>query len=705
MATLYYGNNGIMDLKPGTLDALRRLPKAWDIVLNLRPVNGQTARELDAVVLTERALHVLEFKRRKAPITILSDSRWLCQGQEIRNGVRGGESPAEQVVNSDKAFQAALTGRLAKLRDLTLPWVVLEQVNAGNRMGDEGTPMAVREWHDVGWAKVIHGLDHLGTLLTRREAALPARITDADAAQFRRHFGAKPLGHLTVQGVAAVLDSQERLRNSRLKFTTLSRQLTVEAVTDDHGAFELQGLPMEPFEVTVPAYPELRVLPGPTFKARAELLVMHLFLVQPQVSEGRVRELLEGQMKGVQQDVDAVLALAQDAEGRVERLEAELGKTRDTVAALLAVPGLQDNEVMQGTINDLAAKVEHLERDRRQAEASCSLDAEQVRRDALEPLQLELAALSERVGAVERHLQDVEQVAGQAQVQAHQAYRKAEHLEFRVENVFETASSAQQTARRATEQARTAAQTAERSATTARQAQGHAARSEAEAARAAQEAAVSREAQQGLLDLERTKYLTEEERRARRAEALKLSAIVGAAGGIISMQPIPFADNVILTPMQIWLVVRIGQMYGQSMTQDAALKLLGTLGFGFAAQHATVALYKLIPGLTFGLGPFTVFGFTVLLGAVTALFYERGRTASKAERSAMLSGIKTLLRDRTFAQEVKDVGLEAFSIFKANGFKTRPEDFKTVVDTLNERAKPIGDRVERELFGKGAGDA
>ncbi|MBI0445349.1 NERD domain-containing protein [Deinococcus sp. DB0503] len=702
MATLYYGNNGVVDLKPGTLDALRRLPKGWDIILNLRPANGKTARELDAVVITERAVHVLEFKRRKDPITIVSDSRWLCNGREIRNTVGGGESPAEQVYNSDKAFQEALTGKLAKLRPLTLPWVVLENFNAKNRIGNEAHRMPAEKWHDPGWVKVIHGLDHLETLLSRREESMSKCITDADADQFRRHFGAKPLGQLTVQGVVLVLDSRERLGDARLKFTTNSK-VSFEVLTDENGAFELQGLPLEPFEVEVPDYPNLRVLPGSTFKAHTELLVMHLFLVRPQVSEERVRELLQGELQSVQQDVEAVLALAQDAEGRLERLEAALVETRQSIAAMLAVPGLQNNEVMQETINGLAARVEQLERERRQTAATSHLDTDLVRRDALEPLHLELTALGQRVAAAEQQLVTVGEVAGRAQQDARRAYRKVEHLEVRVENVFDTANDAHRTAQRATEQASSATRSAEHSAASARQAQGHAAQSEAEARRAAQDAAVSREAQQGLLDLERTKYLTEEERRAKRAEALKLSAIVGAAGGIISMQPIPFADNVILTPMQIWLVVRIGQMYGQSMTQDAALKLLGTLGFGFAAQHATVALYKLIPGLTFGLGPFTVFGFTVLLGAMTATFYERGRKASKEERNAMLRGIKTLLRDKAFAQEVRDMGLEAFSEFKARGYKTRPDDLKAVFDTLSERARPMGDRVERELFGEDRG--
>lgn len=702
MASLYYANNGVMDLKPGTLAALKGLPKTWDVILNLRPLNGKTARELDAVVITERALHVLEFKRRKAPITIVTDSRWVCQGHEIRNGVRGGESPSEQVCNSTKAFQEVLTGsKFASLRDLTLPWVVLEVLNPANRVGSESHPMPDRDWHDAGWVKVIHGLGHLEALLRRREEKMPVSITDKAADQFRRHFGAKRLGHLTIQGVALLLDSGERLRETTLRLITLSTGVTFETTTNSSGAFELQGMPMEPFEVTVPSMPELRVLPGATFKAHTELLVMHVFLVHPQVSEERVQELLGAQLDDVRQDVETVLKLAGDADLRVARLEDELAKTRQTIDVLMGAPSAHDNEVMHQHINSLIAQVEELERQQRQVEAVTYLDPEVVRRDALAPLQAELQALATRVGALETRLDKVGKTATRADQEARRVSQKTEKLAVRLEDAFGTATKAQHTAMVAEERAGEAEKSADASARRAHKAQGHAAMSEEEARRAAEEARVSREVQENELKFKQAVYLTEEERRQKRAEALKLSAIVGAAGGIISMQPIPFADNVILTPMQIWLVVRIGQFYGQSITQDVALKLLGTVGFGFAAQHATVALYKLIPGLTFGLGPFTVFGFTVLLGAATALFYERGSTPNKAEQKALIGGVKVLLRDRTFREEVMAMGRSVFNEFKARGYKTGAEDLKAVFDIAGEGAKPIGERLERELFGRG----
>ena len=168
---------------------------------------------------------------------------------------------------------------------------------------------------------------------------------------------------------------------------------------------------------------------------------------------------------------------------------------------------------------------------------------------------------------------------------------------------------------------------------------------------------------------------------------------------MLSMQPIPFADNVILTPMQIWMVVRIGQIYGQGIGQDAALKLIGTMGFGFAAQHATIAMYRLVPGLSFGLGPFTVFGFTVLLGAATAMFYERGHMPDKREQGQLLQGIKHLLQDKAFTDEVKAMGVSAAQEFKERGSKPTAENLQAVFAAVSERARPIGERLEGKLFG------
>ena len=703
MASIFYGNNGVMDLQPATLDKLRKLPASWKVILNVRPVSSRTARELDAIVITQRAVHVLEFKRKARPVQIVTESRWLCDGGELRNSL--GESPAEQVLNGTREFEDILKNKLPKLAQHVFPWVVLETYNSSNRIGTPSRFMKAKDWQDDGWAKVANGSDHLRELLERREGNLDKTLSDSDFENLRKFLGAKPLGNLSVQGHLLLLDTKQRMKNTKVQFRTTISGKTFEAVTDVHGSFEVLGLPMEPFEVTVPEHPDLRVLPGATFKANTELYILHVFLISPQVTEEGVQELLQPELGRLSNDVEAVLALAEDSEARVAKLEQELSSTRQTIETLLNSAAADSNEVMLNTVDHLVQRITALEKEKRQVEAVSFIPPDVLRQDALEPLQQELEALQNRVAHLEGKVTHVQQLAGEAHHKAEVAVTQVAGLSGRVDEVATQADHAQtnaaqahSTATEAKKRAISAEELASTSATSAKQAQGHAAMSEAEAKRAAEEARHSKAVQADRLEHERTVYTTSEDRKKKRSEALKLSAIVGAAGGILSMQPLPFADNVILAPMQIWLVVRIGQIYGQSVTQDAALKLLGTLGFGFAAQHATVALYKLIPGLTFGLGPFTVFGFTVLLGAMTAMFYERGRMPDKAEQKEVINGVKNLLKDKAFAAEIKDMGTSVAAEFKSRGYRTRTEDLQAVFQTASERARPIGERLERELF-------
>lgn len=704
MANLYYGNNGVMDLLPETLDKLKKLPASWKVILNVRPVSAKTARELDAIVITSHAIHVLEFKRRKNPIHIVTESRWLCNGQEMRNSV-GGESPAEQVLNSTEEFEKILKHKLPKMARHVYPWVVLETYNSKNRIGTPVRVMKARDWQDDGWAKVANGPDHLEELLKCREASVDDTLSDSDFDGLRKFLGAKPLGNLSVQGHLLLLDAKQRMKNTRIQFTTTVSGKTFEAVTDNQGGFEVLGLPMEPFEVAVPEHSDLRVLPGATFKATTELYILHVFLISPHVSEQRVQELLQPELSRLSGDVEAVLALAEDSETRIHRLEQEMASTRQTVDTLLNSAASENNEVMLNTVDQLAQRIAALEKEKRQVEAVSFIPADVLRQEALEPLQNELEAIKSRVEQLEGKVTQVEQLASQAHQKSEVAVAQVAELTGQVDEVAIQADQAQtratQAHTRATEaqkRAVSAEEHASSSASSARQAQGHAAISEVKARRAAEEAQRSRAVQAERLEHERTIHLTNEDRKKKRSEALKLSSIVGAAGGILSMQPLPFADNVILAPMQIWLVVRIGQIYGQSVTQDAALKLLGTLGFGFAAQHLTVAMYKFVPGLTFGLGPFTVFGFTVLLGAMTAMFYERGQMPDKAEQKAVMNGVKNLLKDRAFAAEIKEMGTSVAAEFKNRGYRTKSEDLQAVFQTASERARPIGERLERELF-------
>lgn len=635
---------------PETMAALRSLPERWQVILNARPTGAHHTREIDALVVTERALHLIEFKYRKGIAHIKSDAEWWFDGYPEK------QSPAIQAQQTADAFKTWLKGdgQLRNLQGGVLPWVVLERHDPLHRTGS--TPMREDRYYDVGFTKVISGVHRLQDLLLKREKydhkKLPWNGIDShDARLLIEHMGAKPLDTLTIQGRVMTLEEGRGLEGIRLLIQSSVTQgpqlgFTCDVTTDEQGQFTVVGAPIGEFQVQVQGTEHLdgwTALPATPIQPQTSFALVTLYLVRPGLTESQIQNLLQTGLQETRRDVSDLQSWMLEQDDQRIQNEERL--------RLLEERAAQSLEQEAPDLDAVWTELDRLRADQHKLAQLDAADLRQLAADALTPLRTELAAVNTR-------LDDMTARVGVTERQAAQASQLA-------------TTSAQQ--------ARTASDASRQ---------------------AAEEARQSRVVQERRLDHEQTVHNLSEERRSKRTEALKLSAIVGAAGGILSMQPLPFADNVILAPMQIWLVVRIGQMYGQSVTQDAALKLLGTLGFGFAAQHATVAMYKLIPGLTFGLGPFTVFGFTVLLGAMTATFYERGQMPSKAEQKALLNSIKTLLKDKELAADIRQMGTVIAAEFKTRGYKTRAEDLQAVFGKASEQARPIGERLERELFGK-----
>lgn len=211
--------------------------------------------------------------------------------------------------------------------------------------------------------------------------------------------------------------------------------------------------------------------------------------------------------------------------------------------------------------------------------------------------------------------------------------------------------------------------------------------------------------------IEEQRYQDDKETEAVRAsqrqqmsEALKWSAIVGGAGGIISMQPIPFADNVILTPLQIGLVMHIGKIYGHEFGKDLAFKLVGPLGMGFLAQHGTVLLYKLIPG-AWGLGAITVPAFTIALGWAAARYFEQGAAPSRAEQKQVLKRSLALVKDAAIRDQMKNLGSTLVGEVKARKYRVTAEDVKEILGRLGQDGRGLGEQIQKRLAPETRGEA
>jgi len=104
----------------------------------------------------------------------------------------------------------------------------------------------------------------------------------------------------------------------------------------------------------------------------------------------------------------------------------------------------------------------------------------------------------------------------------------------------------------------------------------------------------------------------------------------------IAVQPIPFADILILTPIQAYMGSRIAAIKGIPLNESENLikEILGTLGMAMGAQQLALSLYKLgLPGLGGFMTIPLVYGLTYGIGSVMDYYFTEKRKDSSFKLS------------------------------------------------------------------------
>lgn len=107
--------------------------------------------------------------------------------------------------------------------------------------------------------------------------------------------------------------------------------------------------------------------------------------------------------------------------------------------------------------------------------------------------------------------------------------------------------------------------------------------------------------------------------------------------GAIATQPIPFADILLITPVQAKMVLHLGKLYGYDMTPERTREIVAELGvtvaYGMAARQVMRGLAKMALPVVGGLitAP-AVYGWTYGLGKLAKNYFER-RTKGLAPAS------------------------------------------------------------------------
>ncbi|CAM4067186.1 YcjF family protein [Deinococcus marmoris] len=108
-------------------------------------------------------------------------------------------------------------------------------------------------------------------------------------------------------------------------------------------------------------------------------------------------------------------------------------------------------------------------------------------------------------------------------------------------------------------------------------------------------------------------------------EVIKSAALLS---GAVALEPIPFADILVITPVQAKMVLHIGKIYGFDISPERALEIVRELGvtiaYGMAARQLMRGLAKLALPVIGGIitAP-AVYGWTFALGRVAQSYFER----------------------------------------------------------------------------------
>ena len=125
-------------------------------------------------------------------------------------------------------------------------------------------------------------------------------------------------------------------------------------------------------------------------------------------------------------------------------------------------------------------------------------------------------------------------------------------------------------------------------------------------------------------------------------EVIKSAALLA---GAIAVEPIPFADMLLITPLQAKMVLHVGKIYGFDVTPERAREIAQELGatvaYGMVARQVMRGLAKLALPVIGGLitAP-AVYGWTYALGRVAQNHFERKRQGLPPSRQEQVKVVQ-----------------------------------------------------------------
>jgi uncharacterized protein (DUF697 family) len=107
----------------------------------------------------------------------------------------------------------------------------------------------------------------------------------------------------------------------------------------------------------------------------------------------------------------------------------------------------------------------------------------------------------------------------------------------------------------------------------------------------------------------------------------------------VTIQPIPFVDTALITPIQIVMVQAIARIHGYQLDKKSVVEILSTFGASILAQNVIMAAVKFIPFLGWIVTTSMAYALTWAVGEVSDYYFRNGRGVPQEELQSMFNRI------------------------------------------------------------------
>jgi small GTP-binding protein len=140
-----------------------------------------------------------------------------------------------------------------------------------------------------------------------------------------------------------------------------------------------------------------------------------------------------------------------------------------------------------------------------------------------------------------------------------------------------------------------------------------------------------------------------------------------AISAAVALIPIPIADIIVLTPLQLTMIVGIGAYYGIEVDVKRSAEFVMTVGAGVGLREATRQLVKFVPGFGTALSAAIAFAGTFALGEAAKLWFKKGMQVDAAELQAAYKAAAASAREKYALHKAKSAAVaEKIGVLRAD---------------------------------------